>query len=182
MLASSSDISRLLDRVAGGDRQAFADLYEATAPKLYGIILRILRRRDETDEVVQDVYVKIWQRAGDFDPARASPITWMATIARNRALDEVRRARVATVSDDIALERAADPARSALGDVEAGEDRRRLEICLDALEGERGSLVRLAYLDGLSRQDLADRFGQPVGTIKTWLHRSLKQLRDCLTA
>ncbi|SDF73712.1 sigma-70 family RNA polymerase sigma factor [Thalassobaculum litoreum] len=182
MLASSSDISRLLDRVAGGDRQAFADLYEATAPKLYGIILRILRRRDETDEVVQDVYVKIWQRAGDFDPARASPITWMATIARNRALDEVRRARVATVSDDIALERAADPARSALGDLEAGEDRRRLEICLDALEGERGSLVRLAYLDGLSRQDLADRFGQPVGTIKTWLHRSLKQLRDCLTA
>ncbi|WP_028796142.1 sigma-70 family RNA polymerase sigma factor [Thalassobaculum salexigens] len=182
MLASSSDISRLLDRVAGGDRQAFADLYEATAPKLYGIILRILRRRDETDEVVQDVYVKIWQRAGDFDPARASPITWMATIARNRALDEVRRARVATVSDDIALERAADPARSALGDVEASEDRRRLEVCLDALEGERGSLVRLAYLDGLSRQDLADRFGQPVGTIKTWLHRSLKQLRDCLTA
>ena len=93
-----------------------------------------------------------------------------------------RRARVATVSDDIALERAADPARSALGDVEASEDRRRLEVCLDALEGERRSLVRLAYLDGLSRQDLADRFGQPVGTIKTWLHRSLKQLRDCLTA
>lgn len=182
MLASSSEISKLLARVAGGDRQAFAQLYDATAPKLYGIILRILRRRDEADEVVQDVYVKIWQRAGDFDPARASPITWMASIARNRALDEARRSRVATVSDDGILDRVPDPARSALGAVEAGEERRRLEICLDRLEGDRGSLVRLAYLDGLSRQDLADRFGQPVGTIKTWLHRSLKQLRDCLGA
>ena len=182
MLASSSEISKLLARVAGGDRQAFAHLYDATAPKLYGIILRILRRRDEADEVVQDVDVKIWQRAGDFDPARASPITWMATIARNRALDEARRSRVATVSDDGILDRVPDPARSALGAVEAAEERRRLEICLDRLEGDRGSLVRLAYLDGLSRQDLADRFGQPVGTIKTWLHRSLKQLRDCLGA
>lgn len=182
MLASSSEISKLLARVAGGDRQAFAQLYDATAPKLYGIILRILRRRDEADEVVQDVYVKIWQRAGDFDPARASPITWMATIARNRALDEARRSRVATVSDDGILDRVPDPARSALGAVEAAEESRRLEICLDRLEGDRGSLVRLAYLDGLSRQDLADRFGQPVGTIKTWLHRSLKQLRDCLGA
>lgn len=180
MLASSSDISLLLARVAGGDRQAFADLYQATAPKLYGIILRILRRRDEADEVAQDVYVKIWQRAGDFDPARASPITWMATIARNRALDEVRRSRIATVSDEAALERAPDPARSALGTVEAGEELRRLEGCLDALDEQRGAMVRLAYLDGLSRQDLAERFGQPVGTVKTWLHRSLKQLKDCL--
>ena len=182
MLASSADISLLLARVAGGDRKAFADLYEATAPKLYGIVLRILRRRDEADEVAQDVYVKIWQRAGDFDPARASPITWMATIARNRALDEVRRARVDTVSDEIALDRAADPGRSALAEVEADADMRQLETCLAALDGDRGSMVRLAYLDGLSRQDLADRFGQPVGTIKTWLHRSLKQLKECLTA
>ncbi|WPZ35532.1 sigma-70 family RNA polymerase sigma factor [Thalassobaculum sp. OXR-137] len=180
MLASGSDISELLARVAGGDRKAFALLYDATAPKLYGIVLRILRRRDEADEVAQDVYVKIWQRAGDFDPSRASPITWMATIARNRALDEVRRARPVTVSDDIALERAADPAPSALAAAEAGEDRARLDRCLDLLEGDRARLVRLAYLDGLSRQELADRFGQPVGTVKTWLHRSLKQLKDCL--
>ena len=182
MLASSSEITTLLARVAGGDRRAFAELYDATAPKLYGIILRILRRRDEADEVVQDVYVKIWQRAGDFDPARASPIAWMAIIARNRALDEARRARVTTVSDDTALERVPDPGRSALGAVEAGEEQRRLETCLNGLEAQRASMVRLAYLDGLSRQDLADRFGQPVGTIKTWLHRSLKQLKDCLTA
>ena len=180
MLASTSEVSELLARVASGDRVAFAALYDATAPKLYGIILRILRRRDEADEVAQDVYVKIWQRAGDFDPSRASPITWMATIARNRALDEVRRARVDTVADAAAMDRVPDPGRSALDAVAAGEDARRLEVCLGELEDQRGQMVRLAYLDGLSRQDLAERFGQPVGTIKTWLHRSLKQLRDCL--
>ena len=180
MLASSSDISLLLARVAGGDRKAFDALYEATSPKLYGIVLRILQRRDEADEVAQDVYVKIWQRARDFDPARASPITWMATIARNRAIDELRRGRLVTVSDESALDRAADPAPSALAEAEADEDMRQLEACLDALEGDRGSMVRLAYLDGLSRQELADRFGQPVGTIKTSLHRSLKQLKECL--
>lgn len=180
MLASSTDIAALLDRVAGGDRSAFAALYEATAPKLYGIVLRILRRRDVADEVVQDVYVKIWQRAGDFDPSRASPITWMATVARNRALDEARRVRVPTVSDDGAMERVPDPARSPLAQAAAAEDLRRLDGCIGELEAERGQMVRLAYLDGLSRQELADRFGQPVGTVKTWLHRSLKQLRDCL--
>lgn len=178
--ASTAEVGKLLARVAGGDRAAFAALYAATAPKLYGIILRILRRRDLADEVAQEVYVRIWRRARDFDPSRASPITWMAVIARNRALDEARRARPDTVSDDAALDRATDPGPSAIDVVAAGEDKQRLEVCLGELEAEKEHLVRLAYLDGLSRQDLADRFDQPVGTIKTWLHRSLKQLKDCL--
>ena len=91
---SKIELSELLAQVARRDRQAFAAMYAATSAKLFGIIVRILGRRDLAEEVLQEVYVKIWERAGDFDPSRASPITWLATIARNRALDEIGRAHV----------------------------------------------------------------------------------------
>lgn len=91
MLSKPSELERLMAAVAAGEQEAFAALYRATSAKLYGVALRILRRRDLADEVIQEVYVRIWNSAAAFDPARASPITWMVTIARNRALDEVRR-------------------------------------------------------------------------------------------
>lgn len=103
----------------------------------------------------------------------------MAAIARNRALDEARR-RVPQIADGVDLPDIADETPSAADRLEQGADLKRLETCLDGLEADRSAMVRLAYLDGLSRQALADKFGQPVGTIKTWLHRSLKQLKDCL--
>jgi RNA polymerase sigma-70 factor (ECF subfamily) len=182
MTEAASDLAGLLGRVATGDRAAFRALYRATAAKLYGIILRITRRREIADEVLQEVYVRIWERAADFDPARASPITWMATIARNRALDEVRRKTVNATSDaeDEAAE-VADSQPLALELVEREEDRRRLADCLGQLDDGRREMVRLAYLDGWSREELSARFGAPVATIKTWLHRSLKQLKDCLS-
>ncbi len=180
MLRSAGEVTALLRRVAEGDRLAFEQLYSATSPKLYGVIWRILKRRDLADEITQEVYVKIWQRADEFDPARSSPITWMVTISRNRALDEVRRRQVTTVFDEAATTNARDPGPSAMDVLEQSEDLRKLYACLDGLEQERREAVKLAYLDGFSRQDLADRFGHPVGTIKTWLHRSLKQLKDCL--
>lgn len=180
MPATSAELAQLLERVGNGDREAFAEVYSATAMKLFGIVSRILRRRELAEEVLQDVYLRIWERASDFDSARASPITWMATIARNRALDEIRRRQLnyVPVGEDI-LE-LPDPAKLASEQVELSEDLQRLEQCLGELDPDRRDAIRLAYLDGLSRNDLATRFSVPVGTVKTWLHRGLKQLKDCL--
>lgn len=180
MTASPSEIANDLGRIAEGDRVAFTRLYKATSVKLFGIVLRILKDRALGEEVLQEVYVKIWNRAGDFQPDRASPITWLATIARNRALDEIRRRMPDTDSDPDLLERIADPGATPVERLEANADIVRLNDCLDKLEPPRRDMVRLAYLDGHSRQELADRFGQPLNTVKTWLHRSLKQLKECL--
>jgi len=180
MLTVTSDLSSLLGRVAERDRAAFALLYQATAAKLYGIVLRILRRRELADEVLQEVFVKIWERAGDFRPAQGSPIAWMAAIARNRALDEIRRRQPASSADPADALNIADPGMSAPDAMVRDEDRSRLDRCLDALEGDMPAMVRLAYLEGWSREQLARKFGAPVPTIKTWLRRSLMQLKDCL--
>lgn len=180
MSETAPQLASLVAAVARQDRAAFRTLYNATSAKLYGIIVRILVRRDIADEILQEVYVKVWERAGEFDPQRASPITWMATIARNRALDEVRRVRPVSIEErpdvmDIADGRVRQD--DALG---TAQDVARMHDCIDQLEPERRDLVRLAYIDGLSREALAQRSGRPVATIKTWLHRSLKQLKDCL--
>ena len=151
---TAADITALLARVADGDRQAFAALYAATAAKLYGIALRILQRRDLADEVLQEVFIKIWQRAGDFRPGVASPITWMAAIARNRALDEVRKRMPIPLEEAPGALEVKDPQMLASDRIERNDDLRRLLACLDGLEAERREIVRLAYLDGLSREDV----------------------------
>lgn len=182
MVSSSSELAALLGRVAQGDRGAFEALYRATSAKLYGIIVRIVVNRSLADDLLQEVYVKAWQRAGDFEAGRASPITWLATIARNRAIDEIRRRKPEARGDDIeAMEIAGDDAHPL--DAEARkQDLRALMACLNQLDGEKRDIVLLAYYRGLSRDDLAQRFTKPVPTIKTWLHRSLAQLKTCLSS
>lgn len=177
-----ADLVALLARVAREDRSAFSALYTATSAKLYGVVWRILPAKDRAEDVLQDVYVRIWNRAASYDPSKASPIAWMATIARNRAIDEVRRRAPVSIEDapqalDVASE-GPDPLDAA----EQNEELQRLKGCLDGLEPERREIVLLAYYTGLSRDELAARFGHPVGTIKVWLRRSLAQLRKCLGA
>lgn len=181
-MVTARELSSLLARVAERDNAAFQAMYVATSAKLYGIILRILKRRDVAEEVLQEVYVKIWDRAADYNPMLASPITWMATIARNRALDEVRRKRPDSIEDhpEIVDIPTGDP--SALSIVMRGEDGRRLADCLERLDATRRQMVVLAYCEGLSRDELAAKYGQPVNTIKTWLRRSLAQLKGCVGA
>ena len=179
-MLTSADIAGLLKRTAVKDRAAFARLYEATSAKLFGIVLRILKRRDIAEEVLQEVYVKIWEKAGDFDAARASPITWMATIARNRALDEVRRKRPDSIEDHPHVLDAASDDEDALDALLRGETGSALNDCLSRLEPDRARMIVLAYCEGLSREELGVRYSQPVNTIKTWLRRSLLQLRTCL--
>jgi RNA polymerase sigma-70 factor (ECF subfamily) len=176
----TAELTDLLARVAARDRDAFAAVYRVTSTKLWGVILRILPRRDVAEDVLQDVYVRIWECAGSFDPAKASPITWMVSIARNRAIDEIRRRQPVSIEETPeALDMAAsgvDPLESA----QQSQELRRLTECLEGLEPERREMVLLAYYSGLSRDELAQRYSTPVNTIKTWLHRSLAQLRKCL--
>lgn len=182
MQTTAADLIDLIRASAAGDREAFARLYAATSAKLYGIALRIVKRRDIADEVLQDAYVKIWSHAASFDPARASAITWMATITRNRALDEVRRVTPMSLDETPGALEIRDPAMLASEHMEVSADLMRLVACLDGLDPERREIVKLAYLEGQSREDLGRRFGHPTATIKTWLHRSLKQLKSCLSA
>jgi RNA polymerase sigma-70 factor (ECF subfamily) len=179
-MLTSAELVWLLAADAKGDQAAFERLYAATRAKLYGVVLRILRRPHLAEEVMQDAYLKIWRSAGQFDPALASPVTWMATIARNRAIDLVRKRAEASIEDepealDVAAENPNPLARR-----ELNEDLKRLLACIGKLEPERQRLVLLAYYNGWSREQLAKELGTPVNTIKTWLRRSLIEIRGCL--
>ncbi len=176
----TSELAAVVSRVAQGDRNAFAQLYKATSAKLYGVVLRILFRRELCDEVLQEVYLKIWEKANDFDMTKSSPITWMVTIARNRALDVKRRRQPQSMEElpdtfDIVADEV-DPLQSR----EQREVLMQINQCMQGIEQPKRDMVLLAYLHGLSREQLAEKFGTPVATVKTWLHRTLGQLRMCL--
>ena len=172
-----SSLPELLEATSRGDPTAFRRLYEATAPKLFGIVLRITSNRSVAEEVLQETYLKVWQNAERFTPEAGTPITWLAAIARNRAIDRIRAERIErqrSDDDQAILDRLPSPSS---GDPAARE---RLRLCLSELGGDAQSCVVLAYCSGYSRDELAERYGRPVGTIKTLLHRSIKLLRDCL--
>jgi RNA polymerase sigma-70 factor (ECF subfamily) len=179
---ASDDLSNLLSRIATRDAAAFAALYKQTNAKLYGVVARILSRGDAAADALQEVYVRIWEKAGEFDPLKGSPLAWMATIARNRALDEVRRVRPVSLEDQPEGFEPAAEEIDPLAARERSEGLTALVDCLKALDEEKRAIVLLAYYRGSSREALAKRFGRPVPTIKTWLHRSLAQLRDCLAS
>jgi RNA polymerase sigma-70 factor (ECF subfamily) len=179
-MSTPAELVEWLNAVSKGDRAAFERLYGATRAKLYGVVIRILRRHDLADEVLQEVYLKIWNSAGQFNPGVASPITWMVTIARNRAIDLVRKRREVSIEEEPeAMDVAAD-LPNPLARRELTEEVRRLMTCIERLEPERQSLVLLAYRNGWSREQLAAKLGKPVNTIKTWLRRSLLEIRECL--
>ena len=180
--SSGPDLAALLSRVATRDRAAFATLYRLTSAKLHGVVARILTRGDQSGEVLQEVYVRIWEKAGDFDAAKGSPIAWMATIARNRAIDEVRRVRPVSLED---MPEGFEPAAEEIDPMatrERSEQLTALTNCLKSLDEEKRQIILLAYYRGLSREALSERFHTPVPTIKTWLRRGLAQLRDCLSS
>lgn len=180
MSESANGVAKLIYRVAARDRAAFTQLYRATAPKLLGIVLRMLRDRSWADDVIQEAYVKIWQKADLFDADKSSPMTWLASVARHLAIDELRRNPVGRTSTGEDLEQVASRQVAVQEQLEREEDAGRLNHCIDELEKDRQDMVRLAYLYGWSRDELASQFEQPVNTVKTWLHRALKQIRRCL--
>lgn len=170
----------LIAAVAKRDEAAFEHLYAATRAKLFGVVLRILRRQDLAEEVVQEAYVKIWNSAGQFNPALASPITWMASIARNRAVDVVRKRRELSIEEEPTAIEVADDSMDPLARREITEELKRVLECVGRLEPDRQKLVLLAYYNGWSREQLAAKFEMPVSTVKTWLRRSMMDIRKCL--
>jgi RNA polymerase sigma-70 factor (ECF subfamily) len=176
-----SDLTQLLVKVAQGDRAAFASLYDAVSGRLYAVVLRILPRAELAEDALQEAFVRIWQRASSYDKTVASPMAWMATIARNQAIDLRRRSveRIAAASDEIDG-MIPDPGLSPEAVAEQSGDWQRLIECMSNLPPDRRDMVLLAYRNGFSREELATRFRKPVTTVKTLLRRSLIALRECL--
>lgn len=176
----SRDIAELIARCALRDRAAFRTLYERTSAKLFGVVLRILKDRAEAEEAIQEIYVKIWQRADRYVAGSTSPISWLVAVARNHALDILRARRPAAEDIDAALD-IADLGPTPEAATVDSQERGRIEACLERLETDRADAVRGAYLDGYSYEELASRFAVPLNTMRTWLRRSLIKLRECLT-
>jgi len=179
-MLTPAELVWLIAAVAKGDEPAFERLYAATRAKLFGVVLRILRRQDLAEEVIQETYVRIWNSAGRFNPAVASPITWMASIARNRAIDVVRKRTEASIEEEPSAMEVAAESPDPLARREMTEELKRLLECIGRLEPERQKLVLLAYYNGWSREQLAAKFETPVNTVKTWLRRSMMDIRECL--
>ncbi len=180
-ILNRDELAMALGRAGQGDRIAFRAVYEATSAKLFGVTLRILSDRQLAEDVLQDTYLTVWRKAGSFDPSRASPITWLVTIARNRAIDRLRSGGAARRSTPIdeAFE-VADDGPSPAQSLEVGDDVRRLNDCLDQLDGRTGGAIRTAFIEGVTYDTLATRENVPLGTMKSWIRRGLLRLRACL--
>ncbi len=195
----SQELAQLLGRAGLGDRRAFAELYDKTSGYLFGVVLRIQRDRAVAEELLQEIYVTLWRSAAGFDAARSQPLTWLTHIARNRAIDSLRRAEAqprallsvpgAGGSDDEGdVDDAQRRAIEALPDESAGpfellrqaSEARQLGQCMEHLSAVQRQSVALAFYDGLSHAEVAERLQQPLGTVKSWVRRALLALKSCL--
>jgi RNA polymerase sigma factor (sigma-70 family) len=181
--AARSQLAAALVRAGTGDRAALRIVYQDSSAKLFGVLIRILKNRTEAEDVLQDVYVQVWRKAALFNPEKASPITWLVAIARNRAIDRLRSGAVKRRTAP--LEEAAevrDTAPVALDMVVKAEQQARLGICLGELEEKTSQAIRSAFFDGLTYEQLAEKMDVPLGTMKSWIRRGLLKLRTCLEA
>lgn len=175
-----SDIEDMILQVGLGNRSAFSSLYDATSAKLFGVCLRVLNNWAEAEDTLQEVFVKIWHKAGLYSVNGYSPMTWLITLARNTAIDKLRARKAGSVDIDKVYDLASsDP--SPEDEVVASSERAQLNGCLEELEADKSDAVRRAYLDGDSYKDLAARYDVPLNTMRTWLRRSLLKLRECLS-
>jgi len=174
------DLKPLLFRIAAQDRASFAAFYSATAPKLFGLLIRILGTRSEAEDAMQEVFTKIWLRAARFDPDKGTALSWAITIARNHAIDVIRGRKQGHSAEDAVMAALPDPTpRAELRLVAAGEAG-RINHCFDQLNPAIAQALRGAYLDGKTYSDLAIAANVPLNTMRTWLRRSLQKLKECL--
>jgi RNA polymerase sigma factor (sigma-70 family) len=179
--ANRSLIVAALARIPSGDRAALQTVYRLTSAKLFGACLRILGERSEAEDVLQEVYVTVWHKAVDFDASRASPMSWLIAITRNRAIDRLRSTRQSRRMDPIdAAADVADTAPSADSTMESSQTNARLHGCLDGLASHERAALRGAYFDGNTYEDLAARMNVPLGTMKSWIRRAMIKLKSCL--
>jgi RNA polymerase sigma-70 factor (ECF subfamily) len=175
-----AELTACLHRVSLGDRGALADLYRRTSAKLFAVCLRILSDRAEAEDVLQDVFLTVWNKAAQFDAAReVSPVTWLAAIARNRALDRLRAKGRRFVGLDEAAE-VADATPPADAALETREGERRLTACLGGLDARAAGAIRAAFFGGVTYEVLAKRAEMPLGSMKSLIRRGLMRLKACL--
>jgi len=177
---SSVDIARLMGAVAKYDTAAFEQLYAGTSAKLYGVVLRILRRHDLASEVLEATYLQVWQTAAQYDPGLGSPIAWMVAIARRLAIDLVRRPDTAASDAEPEIADAESP--GVLPRREMTEELKRLLTCIGRLEPDRQRMILLAYYGAFSREQLAVKLDTPANLLKSSLRRSLFEIEQCLTS
>jgi len=186
----SRELSQLLARAGLGDRAAFGRLYERTSAHLFAVVLRIQRDRAQAEDLLQEVYVSVWKAAASFDAARSQPLTWLTSIARNRAIDSLRRAQAqprleSTTRDEDddrpdAAEALADEGPGPLELLARAGDARELTQCMERLSAPQRQSVALAFFDGLSHAEVAEQLREPLGTVKSWVRRALMTLKGCL--
>jgi RNA polymerase sigma-70 factor (ECF subfamily) len=188
----SLELSGLLARAGLGDRAAFATLYELTSAHLLGVVMRIQRDRALAEDILQEVYVNVWRAAQSFDAAQSQPLTWLTSVARNRAIDSLRRAQaqpqlktnITTTSNDDeetdVYDTVADDAPGPLDLLSRASDARALAACMQGLSAQQRQSVALAFFDGLSHAEVAETMRQPLGTVKSWVRRALMSLKSCL--
>jgi RNA polymerase sigma factor (sigma-70 family) len=188
----SRELAALMARVALGDRAAFAALYRQTSAHLLGVVLRIQKDRAQAEDVLQEVYVNVWRAAQGFDASLSQPLTWLTSVARNRAIDSLRRRQsephtvsasssaVASDDDHDMLNDLASPNAGPLELLGQASDARALQGCMRALSGEQQQSLALAFYQGLSHAEVAEHLRQPLGTVKSWVRRALIALKSCL--
>ncbi len=187
-MAAPQELADLVARVALGDRQAFRRLYDATAPSLLGVALRLLRDRGRAEDVIQEAFVSVWHRAGGFRASASAPMTWLTAIVRNRALDTLRsdaRHEADPLVDDEDEDEDAtmeieDDRPEPLGLLTQAADALAVRACLEAIDGSQRQCLALAYYHGLTHAEMAAHLGSPIGSVKMWLRRGLEKLRRCL--
>lgn len=180
VMSNPAELENLIARTALRDRAAFAALYGATSAKLFGICLRVLKDRAEAEDALQEVYIKVWDRADRYQVTGHSPMTWLITVARNAAIDRLRRRPRdggGVDAQDLALP---DPAPGPEARAVAASEAGRVVACLGEQDPDRSAALRGAYLEGETYADLARRFDVPINTMRTWLRRSLQKLKECL--
>ncbi len=187
----SRRLESLLSRVALGDRKAFAAIYDDTRAYLFGVILRITGDRGLAEDVLQEVYVNVWRAAQSFDGERSQPLTWLTGVARNRAIDSLRRrkAEPTTISMDLdgdeggesVVAGIADPGAGPMQQLERAAEAQALTQCIQQLSREQQQCLALAYYRGLSHAETAEHLSLPLGTVKSWVRRALMAVKDCLT-
>lgn len=192
-MAQDSDLIAWLDASAAGDADALKRLYDATASRLYGLALQVLREPEAAQDVLQEAFLQVWRSAGDYRAALSPPLAWLGMIVRSRALDALRRRKAQRMDRQVALHSDDDDGPDLLDQLAsptAGPDEAlqhsqlaaSLQHCLTKLDRNQRQVVQLAYLRDLSHSEMAAQLAAPLGTVKSWARRGLAQLRDCLQA
>jgi RNA polymerase sigma factor (sigma-70 family) len=181
-MSDPQHLEALLADCARGREPALAELYRLCAPHLFALAIRMLRRRDRAEEVIQECFISIWQNASRFSSEQSQAMTWMTRIVRNRCIDQLRRPDLERPDPDGAIQDAwADEAPGPLARLQTAQEGKRLAACLAELETNQRMAIAMSFFDDLSHSEIAGKLGSPLGTVKSWLRRGMERLKRCLS-